>query len=80
MAYTDTCRTQNGFEENEKVEDSLSSMARMLAHLLSILRTLIVWHVLEKDNVGETFPLEDATHSAVPSVQVILIVGGMSVL
>lgn len=69
MAYTDTCRIENGFEENEKVEDSLSSMSRILAHLLCILRTLIVWHVLEKDNGRETFPLEDATHSIASSVQ-----------
>lgn len=69
MAYTDTCRIQNGFEENEKVEDSVSSMSRILAHLLHILRTLTVWNVLEKDNGRETFPLEDATYSTASSVQ-----------
>lgn len=69
MAYTDTCRIQNGFEENEKVEDSVSSMSRILAHLLHILRTLIFWHVLEKDNGRETFPLEDGTYFAALSVQ-----------
>lgn len=44
-------------------------MSRILAHLLCILRTLIVWHILEKDNGRETFPLEDATYSIASSVQ-----------